>query len=93
MSADNAASHAKFAEKYELPFQLLVDDGDHPVARAYGAYGLKKNYGKTYEGVIRSTVVIDPAGRVAKVWPRVKPAAHGDEVLAWLLKLAETATT
>ena len=93
VSADTAASHAKFAEKYELPFQLLVDDGDHPVARAYGAYGLKKNYGKTYEGVIRSTVVIDPAGRVAKVWPRVKPAAHGDEVLAWLLKLAETATT
>ncbi len=84
VSGDSAASHAKFAEKYELPFQLLVDGDDHSVARAYGAFGMKKNYGKTYEGVIRSTVVIGPDGRVAKVWPKVKPDSHGDEVLAWL---------
>lgn len=86
VSGGSASSHARFAEKYELPFQLLVDDDDHSVARAYGAYGLKKNYGKTYEGVIRSTVVIDPDGRVARVWPKVKPDTHGDEVLAWLQK-------
>jgi len=90
VSGDSAASHTKFAEKYQLPFQLLVDFDDHSVARAYGAYGLKKNYGKTYEGVIRSTVVVDPAGRVAKVWPRVKPETHGAEVSAWLLKAIRT---
>ena len=84
LSPDNAAAHAKFAAKYELPFQLLVDDKDHTVARAYGAWGLKKNYGKEYEGMIRSTVIIDPAGNVAKTWGRVKPDAHGAEVLAWL---------
>ena len=88
VSGDSAASHAKFAEKYELPFQLLVDDDDHSVARAYGAFGPKMNYGKTYEGVIRSTVIIDPRGRIAKVWSKVKPDAHGDEVLAWLRKAA-----
>ena len=88
VSGDSATSHAKFAEKYELPFQLLVDGDEHSVARAYGAFGLKKNYGKTYEGVIRSTVAIDPAGRVAKTWPKVKPDNHGDEVLEWLQKSA-----
>ncbi|HNM77239.1 MAG TPA: thioredoxin-dependent thiol peroxidase [Tepidiformaceae bacterium] len=83
VSGDSEASHQKFAEKYELPFTLLVDTGN-TMARAYGAWGEKKNYGKTYEGIIRSTVVIDPAGNVAKVWPRVKPDEHGAEVLAWL---------
>lgn len=86
VSGDSASSHGRFAEKYELPFQLLADDDDHGVARAYGAYGLKKNYGKTYEGTIRSTIVVDPEGRVAKVWSKVKPDTHGDEVLAWLQK-------
>lgn len=84
VSGDSAASHKKFAEKYELPFTLLVDDEDHSVARAYGAYGTKTNYGRTYEGVFRSTFIIDPAGRIAKVWPKVKPDAHGGEVLKWL---------
>ena len=83
VSGDSQASHAKFATKYELPFKLLVD-ADHEMSKAYNAWGLKKNYGKEYEGMIRSTVVIDPAGRVAKVWPRVKPDAHGEEVLTWL---------
>ena len=54
------------------------------MSKAYHAWGLKKNYGKEYEGMIRSTVVVDPSGKVAKVWPRVKPDAHGEEVLAWL---------
>lgn len=83
VSGDSEASHRKFADKHSLPFTLL-SDGDHAVARAYGAWGLKKNYGREYEGIIRSTFLIDPEGNVAKVWPRVKPAAHGDEVLAWL---------
>lgn len=83
VSADSAASHQKFRAKYELPFRLL-SDADHAVAKAYGAWGLKKNYGREYEGMIRSTVLIDPQGRVAKVWPRVKPDTHGAEVLAFL---------
>jgi peroxiredoxin Q/BCP len=90
LSPDTAAAHAKFAAKYGLPFQLLVDGPGHAVARAYGAWGLKKNYGKEYEGMIRSTVIIDPEGRVAKTWPRVKPDAHGQEVLAWLKENAKT---
>ena len=83
VSGDSTASHAKFATKYNLPFQLLVD-ADHRVAKAYGAWGLKKNYGREYEGTIRSTFVIDPGGNVANVWPKVKPDGHGDEVAAWL---------
>ncbi len=83
VSGDSAASHAKFVDKYTLPFPLLVDEGNE-VARAYGAWGEKKNYGKTYEGIIRSTMVIDPNGKVAKVWKSVKPDGHGEQVLDWL---------
>ena len=88
VSGDSEASHNKFIDKYELPFSLLVD-ADRAIAKAYGAWGLKKNYGKEYEGVIRSTFIIDPAGKVAKVWLRVKPDAHGTEVLAWLRENAK----
>jgi len=83
VSGDSRASHGKFAEKFELPFPLLVD-ADHAIARAYGAFGLKKNYGREYEGIIRSTVIIGPDGAVAKTYPRAKPDSHGEEVLAWL---------
>jgi peroxiredoxin Q/BCP len=83
VSGDSAASHQKFAAKYELPFTLLVDEGN-AMAKAFGAFGPKTNYGKTYDGIIRSTVIVDPEGKVAKVWPRVKPDAHGAEVLDWL---------
>ena len=89
VSPDAAGAHQKFATKYELPFQLLVDDREHTVARAYGAWGLKKNYGKEYEGMIRSTVMIAPDGRVAQTWPRVKPDNHGEEVLQWLMEHAK----
>ncbi|MGK2964502.1 MAG: thioredoxin-dependent thiol peroxidase [Tepidiformaceae bacterium] len=83
VSGDSSASHSKFATKYDLPFQLLVDEGNE-VARAFGAWGEKKNYGKTYEGIIRSTFIIGPDGVVAKRWARVKPDAHGEEVLKWI---------
>ncbi|MGE0598276.1 MAG: thioredoxin-dependent thiol peroxidase [Dehalococcoidia bacterium] len=83
VSGDNAASHQKFAQKYELPFTLLVDEGNQ-LARAFGAFGPKNMYGKTYEGIIRSTVILRPDGTIAKVWPKVKPDAHGAEVLDWL---------
>jgi peroxiredoxin Q/BCP len=84
VSADTPASHAKFVAKYELPFTLLGDSAGHEVARHYGAWGTKNMYGREYEGVIRATFIIDPGGRVAKVWPRVKPDRHGEEVLNWL---------
>ena len=88
VSGDSEASHRKFIEKYELPFSLLVDK-DRSIAKAYGAWGLKKQYGREYEGVIRSTMVISPDGKVAKVWPKVKPDAHGQEVLNWLTENAK----
>jgi thioredoxin-dependent peroxiredoxin len=83
VSPDDEASHARFREKYELPFPLLADTG-HATAEDYGVWVEKKNYGKTYMGVERSTFVIDAAGKVAKVMRRVKPDRHAEEVLAAL---------
>ena len=83
VSGDSEASHKKFAARYDLPFTLLVDTGNE-LARSFGAWGTKSMYGKTYEGIIRSTVILNPEGRVARVWPKVKPETHGAEVLAWL---------
>ena len=80
VSPDGEASHAKFREKYDLPFTLLADT-DHEVADAYGVWGEKSMYGKTYMGVDRSTFVIDADGNVAKVFRKVKPAEHADQVL------------
>jgi peroxiredoxin Q/BCP len=83
VSPDGEASHVRFKQKYELPFTLLADP-DHAVAETYGAWGEKKNYGKTYFGIIRSTFVIAPDGTVAKTFPRVDPKTHADKVLAAL---------
>ena len=83
VSADGAESHREFARKYKLPFSLLIDEGNQ-MARDYGACGPKGMYGRTYEGIIRSTYILDPGGRVAKVWPKVKPDSHGSQVLDWL---------
>jgi thioredoxin-dependent peroxiredoxin len=84
-----SGSKAAFKAKFGLPFTLLADE-DHAVAEQYGTWVQKENYGKTYFGVQRATFLIDPAGRIARVWPRVKPDGHADEVLAALeeLKLA-----
>jgi peroxiredoxin Q/BCP len=73
----------KFKSKYELPFTLLADP-DHEVAELYGVWGEKKNYGKTYMGIIRSTFVIDEHGKLTKAMRNVKPATHADDVLAAL---------
>lgn len=83
VSPDGEASHAKFREKYDLPFPLLADT-DHAVADAYGVWGEKSMYGKTYMGVDRSTFVIDADGNVAKVFRKVKPDEHADQVLGAL---------
>jgi peroxiredoxin Q/BCP len=82
VSPDSAESHGKFAEKYRLPFPLLSDPG-HKVMEAYGAWGEKTLYGKTSEGVIRSTVLIGQDGKVRKHWRRVGEE-HPAKVLAAL---------
>ena len=83
VSPDDEKSHVKFKEKYELPFTLLADP-EHKVAEQYGTWVEKKNYGKEYWGIERSTFLIDSKGDVAKVMRRVKPDTHTDEVLAAL---------
>jgi peroxiredoxin Q/BCP len=83
VSTDSLRSHDKFRQKHGLPFTLLSDP-DHRIAEAYGVYGLKKFMGREYMGVERSTFVIGPDGKLARIWPKVKPAGHADEVLAWL---------
>jgi peroxiredoxin Q/BCP len=84
VSADDAASHTRFASKYRLPFTLLSDP-DRKVMTAYGSYGPKTMYGRKVVGVIRSTVWIGPDGRVRHHWGRVANAAeHPEKVLAAL---------
>lgn len=83
ISPDSIKSHDKFALKYELPFPLLSDP-DHQVAETYGAWGEKKMYGRTFMGIIRSTYIIDDNGVIVKVFPKVRPKNHSQEVLAVL---------
>ena len=83
VSTDSAKSHAKFVEKFKLPFILLADE-DKKIVQAYGAWGQKSFLGKKYMGTHRVTFLIGPDGRIKKVWPAVKPAEHAREVLAAL---------
>ncbi|MCE1255451.1 MAG: thioredoxin-dependent thiol peroxidase [Anaerolineae bacterium] len=83
VSPDSPKSHAKFKEKYHLPFSLLADE-DHSVCEMYGAWGKKQMMGKEYDGVLRTTYVINGEGLVQKVFKDVKPAEHSQEVLAAL---------
>jgi thioredoxin-dependent peroxiredoxin len=80
VSKDSIESHCKFRDKYELNFELLSDP-DGKVLEKYGAWGEKNMYGKKSMGVIRSTVLIGPDGKVRKVWPRVRVQGHADDVL------------
>ncbi len=83
VSPDDESSHARFRDKFGLPFTLLADP-DHAVAEAYDVWVEKTRYGKTHMGVERSTFVIDADGKVARVMRKVKPDAHADDVLAAL---------
>jgi thioredoxin-dependent peroxiredoxin len=83
ISADSAASHVKFRNKYGLQFPLLTD-ADHRVMEQFGAYGEKMMYGKPVTGVIRSTFLIDEAGKITKAWYSVKADGHAAQVLASL---------
>ena len=83
VSPDDERSHVKFRSKYELPFTLLADT-EHAVAERYGVWGEKKYMGKKYMGISRSTFVIGEDGKVKKVFEKVTPATHADDVLAAL---------
>lgn len=84
VSKDSAKSHVKFIDKYELPFDLLTD-ADGSMMEKYDAWGEKNNYGKKYMGIIRSTVLIGPDGKVLKHWAKVRKAeTHPLEVLEFL---------
>jgi peroxiredoxin Q/BCP len=83
VSPDSVKSHAKFAEKFKLPFPLLADEG-HKIADAYGMWVEKSMYGRKYMGVERSTFVIDGTGRIAAIHRKVKPAEHVGQLLTEL---------
>ncbi|MFC1640718.1 thioredoxin-dependent thiol peroxidase [Patescibacteria group bacterium] len=80
VSTDNAESHEKFATKHELPFTLLADPKKE-VVKIYGVYGRKHSFGKSYFGTNRVSFLIDPQGKIAKIYEDVKPTEHAEEVL------------
>ncbi len=86
ISPDDVKSHQKFRDKYTLPFPLLADP-DHAVSDAYGVWGPKKFAGHDYFGVDRSTFIIGPDGKVARVFPKVTPAGHALEIMQALKEL------
>lgn len=83
ISKDSVASHAKFAEKYSLPF-VLLSDPERQAIEAYGVWQEKKQYGKVRMGVARTTFLIDEEGRIVKIMPKVKPDTNAAEILAEL---------
>lgn len=80
VSPDKAAKHQKFIAKYDLPFDLLVDE-DHSLAEAFGVWGLKKMYGREYMGINRTTFVIDEEGTITEVIAKVKAKEHSTQIL------------
>ena len=86
VSADSVESHKKFARKFKLPFPLLSDP-EKKMIGAYGAWGEKKFMGRSYMGIHRISVLVDPKGTIAKIYEKVKPEEHPSEVLADLVQL------
>jgi len=87
VSPDSVASHCKFIERFELNFTLLADEG-HELADAYGVWVQKSMYGKTFDGIQRSTFLIGPDGVIVQSWPKVKAEGHAAQVLKFLRDLA-----
>jgi peroxiredoxin Q/BCP len=83
VSTDPPKSHDKFVEKFKLPFPLLADS-DKKIVQAYGVWGEKSFMGRKYMGTHRMTFLIDETGRIKKIWPKVKPEEHAEEILAAL---------
>lgn len=88
ISVDSVASHKKFAEKYKLPFTLLADE-DKKVVEKYGVWQEKSMYGRKYMGTVRNSYLINPEGKIAKIYEKVKPAEHATQVLADLTTLTK----
>ncbi len=80
VSLNDATAHNKFINKYNLPFSLLID-ADTQLSTAYESYGLKKFMGKEYMGITRNTFLIDPDGKIAKIYQKVKPETHPEQIL------------
>jgi len=89
ISTDSVRSHEKFAEKYDLPFLLLADE-EKAVVRAYGVWGQKSFMGRTTMGTHRTSFLVDPEGRIAKIYERVRPETHAEEVFRDLEQLRKT---
>ena len=87
VSVDPVKSHAKFAAKHELPFTLFADE-EKEVVKLYDVWGMKKFMGREYEGTYRMSFLIDPKGKIAKIYEKVKPEQHAREVLDDLAELA-----
>ncbi len=86
VSKDSVKSHRKFADKHELPFTLLSDESTEMIQK-YDAWQKKKMAGREYMGIVRISYLVDPKGKVAKVYPKVKPPEHAAEVLADLAEM------
>jgi peroxiredoxin Q/BCP len=89
VSRDSVASHVKFKEKYQLPFSLLSDEAGTMID-AYGALQEKSMFGKTHQGIQRMSYLINPEGKVSKVYPKVSPTEHAHEILADIKTLQST---
>ena len=86
MSADSVESHKKFVEKYNLPFNLLSDEGKEAIEK-YGVWQEKSMYGKKYMGIVRTTFIIDASGKISKIFPKVKVEEHNNELMEALKEL------
>jgi len=83
VSPDSVKKHEKFKKKYDLPFTLVADT-DHSIAESYWVWGEKTMFGRKYMGVLRTTFLIDPTGRITKVFEKVQPEGHANDVAAAL---------
>lgn len=86
ISIDSVASHKKFAIKYKLPFTLLADEAK-TIVEKYGVWQEKSMYGRKYMGTVRNSYLVDPNGKIVRIYEKVKPAEHADQVLADLKEL------
>lgn len=87
LSGDSVESHRQFVDKFDLPFTLLADE-NKSIIKSYGVLKEKKNFGKVYLGMVRTSFLIDPEGKIAKIYPSVKPEEHATEVLADVKQLS-----
>ncbi len=89
ISGCSCSSHQKFKTKYSLPFPLLLDE-DHQIAQLFGVWGEKKFMGKTFDGIHRTSFIIDKTGKILKTYKKVKPKVHLEEVMKDLLEIQKT---